>query len=269
MDIEPEVTSDTETTGERPQRGERRRRSRRTPEVRIGFPGWAPFAFVGVFAVGVVLGVVLMVLVDDDPAPAAAGTEQPAAVVSGDTSAASAAAADGSDPLGFGSVEILGTPLPRLPQSGGDVAVGMPAPGLLGKDFDGNDVVIPNDDGQAKLVLFLAHWCPYCREEVPKVRDWVAATDFPENVDIYSVSTLTDPARTNYPPATWFALEGWDIPLVADDGDDSAATAFGLNAVPFWVLINPDNTIAGRGAGAVPTTVLDDVVTQLATGIES
>ncbi len=242
-----------------------RPRSRREPEVRIGFPGWAPFAFVGVFAVGIVLGVVLMLVVDDDPAPSAAAGDTPA-VQSESTSAAADGAGDGTDPLGYGSVEIVGTPLPRLPQSGSDVAIGMPAPGLVGKDFDGNDVVIPNDDGQAKLILFLAHWCPYCRDEVPKVRDWVSATAFPENVDIYSVSTLTDPARANYPPATWFALEGWNIPLVVDNGADSAATAFGLNAVPFWVLVNADNTIAGRGAGAVPTTVLDDVVTQLSAG---
>jgi thiol-disulfide isomerase/thioredoxin len=267
------IAPDNETAAAEVAPGESRparRRSRRAPEVRIGFPGWAPFAFVGIFALGVVLGVVLMVLVDDDPAVVSADSaEAVAPVPSGNASAVDDGSPSDDDPLGYGSVQITGTPLPRLPQSGADAAIGMPAPGLTGADFEGNSVVIPNDDGQAKLILFVAHWCPYCREEVPKVRDWVDVTQFPANVDVYSVSTLTDATRSNYPPATWFALEGWNVPLIADDGADSAANAFGLNAVPFWVLVNADGTIAGRGAGAVPTEVLDNVVSELSTAATS
>mgnify|MGYP000553143662 CR=1 FL=1 len=58
-------------------------------------------------------------------------------------------------------------------------------------------------------------------------------------------------------------------PVVFDDGDDTAAGAFGLNAVPFWVLVNTDNTVAGRGAGAVPAEVLTQVATDLAAGPSS
>jgi thiol-disulfide isomerase/thioredoxin len=260
-------TADTEAAGSAP--APRRRRSRRGREVRIGFPGWAPFAFVAVFAAGVVLGAVLaLVIEDDDSGTAAATTEATVAPrpVSGDGSPSPAPiAADAAvdDPLGYGSVEIVGTPLPRLGDGGqADPAVGMPAPGLAGADFEGTPVAI-SDDGQAKLIVFLAHWCPYCREEVPRIRDWVQTTEFPGNVDIYSVATLTQPDRANYPPATWLALEGWNVPLLADDGADTAAVAFGLNAVPFWVLVNGDNTIAGRGAGAVPVDVLTQVVADL------
>lgn len=245
-----------------------RPRRRRGSEVRIGFPGWAPFAFVAVFALGVVLGTVLtLVIEDDDPAPAAAAAPSTSvAGVSGGSSPAPAAPVEGDDARAYGAVEISGTPLPRLSDSGsGDPAVGMPAPGLSGADFAGNPVSI-GADGQAKIIVFLAHWCPYCRQEVPEVRDWAAGFDFPASVGLYSVSTLTDPARPNYPPATWFEMEGWSIPLIVDDAAESAAGAFGLNAVPFWVLVNADNTIAGRGAGAVPVEVLEQIVTQLASG---
>jgi len=260
-----------EETAAEPQRETKRRRRR--PEVRIGFPAWAPFAFVGVFALGVILGVIVTVLVDDDRPAAAAETtttRAPAAPTGeGPASPAAVGSDDADDPLAYRDVEIAGTPLPRLADgAGGDPAVGMPAPGLVGTDFDGNPVSI-DDDGRAKIIVFLAHWCPYCQQEIPIVRDWVAAADLPDNVDVYSVSTLTDPTRPNYPPAEWFTAEEWNVPLIADDGDDSAAGAFGLNAVPFWVLVNTDNTVAGRGAGAVPAEVLRQVADELAAGPQS
>jgi thiol-disulfide isomerase/thioredoxin len=246
------------------------RQRRRGPEIRIGLPGWVPFAFVAVFALGVALGAVLVVVIDDGDTAAAAPptTSPPPSAPNADATSPVLSAPDvgGDDPLGFGTVELSGTPLPRLAEGGtGDPAVGMPAPGLRGADFEGAPVSI-EDDGRAKIIVFLAHWCPYCRQEVPTIRDWVDTTAFPEEVDVYSVSTLTDPSRTNYPPATWFALEGWNVPLLADDGADTAANAFGLNAVPFWVLVNQDNTVAGRGAGAVPVEILDQVVADLAAG---
>jgi hypothetical protein len=98
------------------------------------------------------------------------------------------------------------------------------------------------------------------------VRDWLDSTDLPENVDFYSVSTFTDPTRPNYPPKTWFEQEAWDEPLIIDDAADTAARTYGVNAVPFWLLVHTDNTVAARGAGALTTEVLDQIVTDLAQG---
>ncbi len=166
------------------------------------------------------------------------------------------------DPDAFGTVEVIGDPLPRL-EGSTDAAIGATAPELRGFDFDGNPVSIA-DDGRAKLVLLVAHWCPYCKEEVPVVRDWMDTTELPDGVDVYSVVTLTDFTRGNYPPRTWLEQEAWNIPLIVDDANDTAAEALGLNAVPFWVLINADGTIAGRGAGGgIPTESLDAIVLQL------
>jgi thiol-disulfide isomerase/thioredoxin len=141
----------------------------------------------------------------------------------------------------------------------------MPAPAISGTDFSGTPVGL-EADGNAKLVLFVAHWCPYCREELPLVRDWLDATEMPENVDFYSVSTFSDPTRPNYPPNAWFEQEAWDVPLIVDDAADTAARTYGVNAVPFWLLVHTDNTVAARGAGALTTEVLDQIVTDLAAG---
>src|SRR3954451_11084974 len=49
-----------------------------------------------------------------------------------------------------------GTPLPQMPNSGSDPAVGMVAPDVSGASFDGSPVKIVND-GRPKLVVFAAH----------------------------------------------------------------------------------------------------------------
>lgn len=166
------------------------------------------------------------------------------------------------DPDAYGSVEITGTALPRL-DGNADTAVGMIAPEVRGFDFAGNPVSVTND-GRAKIVLLVAHWCPYCREEVPVVRDWIDTSTLPDGVDVYSVVTLTDFTRGYYPPRTWLEQEAWNVPLIVDDNLDTTAQAFGLNAVPFWVLINADGTIAGRAAGGgVPAETLDSIAQEL------
>ncbi len=101
------------------------------------------------------------------------------------------------------------------------------------------------------------------------VRDWYGTADLPTDVDVYSVSTLTDFTRGNYPPRTWFEQEAWNVPLIVDDSHDTAAGVFGLNAVPYWVLINPDGTVAGRGAGGgVPAESLTSIALQLSATTE-
>lgn len=255
--------------------GIRMARSAPPPEVRIGWPGWAPFAFVLVFAVGIAAGVLLTVLLDGGDTPEAAAapattptTSAPTTTVAGDASPVAPPAttpADPSDPDAYGEVEVEGAALPQLVSGSPDAAVGMPAPALSGADFSGTEVSMAAD-GNAKLVLFVAHWCPYCREEIPLVRDWLESTELPANVDFYSVSTFTDPTRANYPPKTWFEQEAWDAPLIVDDAADTAARTYGVNAVPFWLLVHTDNTVAARGAGALTTEVLDQIVADLAQG---
>ncbi len=83
------------------------------------------------------------------------------------------------------------------------------------------------------------------------------------------MSTLTSADRVNYPPAPWLQAEEWNVPLIADDAADTAAAAFGLHAVPFWVLVHTDGTLAGRGSGAVPAEALTEIAGLLAQGPEA
>lgn len=170
-----------------------------------------------------------------------------------------------AEALEYGVVEVSGAPLPRNQNQEDDPALGMPIPDLRGTDFDGNPVEIVAD-GTAKLIVFLAHWCPHCQREVPAVRDWLAGFGMPSDVSIHSVATGIDPLRPNYPPSEWLEREEWPVPVIVDDAATTAAIAFGLDAYPYWVLAYDDGTLAGRGAGAVPPEVLSNIVADLSSG---
>ncbi len=162
----------------------------------------------------------------------------------------------------YGSPTVDGT-LPPLEDSVDDPAIGMAAPEVIGADFDGTPVSITND-GRAKVVLFLAHWCPHCRNEVPWVSEWLTATGPPDGVDFYGVATAIDRNQDNWPPSAWLEREGFSAPVLVDDRINSIADAYGLPAYPYWVFVGSDGTITARIAGGITAAVLDDIVTSLA-----
>lgn len=159
-------------------------------------------------------------------------------------------------PTAEGSLSTLIDPL-------SDPAIGQPVPTIEGQDFDGSAVSIA-DDGRAKVILFLAHWCPVCQNEVPWVTDWLAQGSLPESVDFYTVATAIDRSRENWPPSEWLDREGWTPPVIVDDRVSSAATAFGLPAYPYWVFVDSDGNLAGRMSGSLNPTDLGRVVDTLA-----
>ncbi len=40
--------------------------------------------------------------------------------------------------------------------------------------------------------------------------------------------------------------------MLADSPTGTAAGAYGLTSFPYFVLVNPDGTVAGRGSGELP-----------------
>lgn len=162
----------------------------------------------------------------------------------------------------FGDPVVTGESLPVLVDPAADPAVGTAAPEVTGADFEGNPVAI-TDDGEAKIIVFLAHWCPVCQNEVPWATEWLESTDLPDGVAFYSVATSITPARDNYPPSSWLEREGWPAPVVVDDDADSVGSAFGLSAYPFWVAVDAGGTVFGRASGSLGPEVLDALVLSL------
>lgn len=151
-----------------------------------------------------------------------------------------------------------------LPQydatSSEDPAVGMKIPTVTGKDFDGNDITISGDDGKAKVILFVAHWCPHCQKEVPLLKEHLDGVPMPDDVELVTVSTSVKPGADNYPPSEWLAEEGWSAPVLADDENSSVAQAFGLSSFPYFVVVDADGNVVGRASGELTTDQFDQIV---------
>lgn len=165
----------------------------------------------------------------------------------------------------YGEVTIEGESLTLMPQGTplDESASGQTPPNLTGVDFDNETVAIDYADGRAKAVVFLAHWCPHCQEEVPRVQAWLDATGGNPNVDIYSVSTSMNSGRDNYPPSEWLENEGWTVPVIRDDQQNSALISHGAGGFPFWVFTNSDGTVAVRTSGQLSIEQLETILNAL------
>jgi len=155
-----------------------------------------------------------------------------------------------------GPVEIHGDSLPVLTDNSGkdDPAKGMTAPVVIGQDFDGNTVRIDAANDGLTLAVFLAHWCPHCNREVPRINELRDDGAFPEDLNIIGVSTGISPERPNWPPSEWFEDIGWTYPVIADGVDMErqtfiAADAYGLSGFPFMTLIDAEGTVLARWSG--------------------
>ena len=160
-------------------------------------------------------------------------------------------------------VTVTGVALPRYPDQGADPAIGQPAPVVSGSSFDGTPIDITND-GRPKIIIFLAHWCPHCQNDVEALTPYVAANGLPDDVDIYAIATSTDASAPNYPPSKW--LKDWPVTTLADSAQSEAARAYGLSAFPFFVFVTAEGNVDFRFPGEVPPETLYEAARTLAGG---
>lgn len=158
-------------------------------------------------------------------------------------------------------VSVTGDALPELPREGADTAVGLAPPALSGYSFDGSPVAV-TPGGTAKMVVFLAHWCPHCNAEIPRLLDWQAQGRVPEGLEIIGVATGTDSSAPNYPPSQWLADFAWPWPVLADSETFDAARGYGVNGYPFFVVVGPDGLVKARFSGEADVDTIDAVVRQ-------
>ena len=159
-------------------------------------------------------------------------------------------------------VSIQGDALPAFESTENDAAIGMRMPAISGQDFSGRNVKIA-DDGTPKIVMFLAHWCPHCQAEVPKVQEWLDGGATHERLDIISVVTGTDSTQPNYPPSEWLRREGWTAPVLLDDESSSASTAAGVTGYPLFVFVDGDGTVSARASGELAIEAIEAAAAEL------
>jgi cytochrome c biogenesis protein CcmG, thiol:disulfide interchange protein DsbE len=168
-------------------------------------------------------------------------------------------------------VEIEGDPLPLFTPGGADPALGRVPPTIIGEDYTGFTHQISPDTADPTLVVFLAHWCPACNEEVPVLIRLRDEGRLPENLQVFGVMTGVAPDRPNFPPSRWIEQMGWPWSVVADNIDFDrevfvAADAYGLSAFPYLVVIN-DGVVTSRWSGSLPIDELEARINAAATSV--
>ena len=157
-------------------------------------------------------------------------------------------------------VVIEGTVLESLGDEAIDPMLGQVAPTLNGATFDGSGVSVTPGDGQAYMIVFLAHWCPHCNREVPRLIEWQASGAVPSELQVVGVSTAVASDRPNYPPSQWVVDKGWTWPILADSSSREAAEAYGVSGFPFFVIVGADGTVKARVSGEVEIPALTQIV---------
>lgn len=166
----------------------------------------------------------------------------------------------------FGPVTVTGTPLPAMPDSGTDPAVGKTIPTVMGQNFAGDPVTIaPN--GKPQLIVFLAHWCPHCNAEAPKLAAYLKESGVPAGVDLTIVPTGSRAEAPNWPPSKWVQDMGLgNVTALVDSQKQQSAAAYGLTFYPFMVMVDQDGQVVARRTGEQADGFFGRVFDALAAG---
>ncbi len=167
--------------------------------------------------------------------------------------------------LEYGAVEVQGTALPAAATTGTDTAVGLTIPTVKGITFDESSVTI-SPDGKPKVIMGVAHWCPHCQAEVPRIQDWLDQNGMPADVELVALATSNDPTRTNFPAAPWLRKEGWSVPTMLDDKDNAAAQGLGITGFPAFIVVDKDGKVVFRTSGEITTAQWESLLEAARTG---
>ena len=162
-----------------------------------------------------------------------------------------------------GETTITGDLLPEFAGENDDnIASGLAAP-IFSAPNENSEIVSLEKNGNAKALLFLAHWCGYCQKEVPVVQEFIDSAGVPPGIDVIAIATSIDRGRENYPPQKWLADEGWSETQLYDL-DREIGNAYGLSAFPYWVFLDKDLNVVARRTGNLPADMVGALLIQLA-----
>lgn len=160
----------------------------------------------------------------------------------------------------FQAVSITGDPLSDQEEVEKDTAIGEIAPRVKGADFVGDPVSI----GQGpSMILFAAHWCEICQNEVPEVARYLDTGLLPDGVSATLVSTSTKEMPGLAPPPVWVASTAWNLPVLVDNRDSAAMNTYGLKGFPMFVFINEDGEVTQRRSGALTREEIKNYLSEI------
>jgi thiol-disulfide isomerase/thioredoxin len=231
--------------------------------------GLGPAIVIGIVVAAVVLVGLVVVLVagvggDDDDGDNASPAPSAAAAVTGANGETSTSIEIPEEYVGeIRPVTVTGTPLPPLDDA--DEAIGTIVPTVAGESFDGTPVEIDPGEGHT-MVVVLAHWCPHCNDEIPRLIQLQEDGRLPSDLRIVGVSTAVNADLPNFPPSEWIVDKGWPWEVLVDgvdaDGAFVAAAAYGINGFPFITVFDSNGAVTARWSGESDVDELAEKIDQ-------
>lgn len=130
---------------------------------------------------------------------------------------------------------------------------GFRPPSFSATDLDGTRHTLEEYQNRILVLHFWATWCPYCRKEIPELRElqhqWAA-----KDVRVLTVSTDEDLGKLKQ----FVAQQRLPYPVIADaQQDESVSDQYGVSGIPVTYVIGRDGRIAERLNGA--SEIIDTV----------
>ncbi len=163
---------------------------------------------------------------------------------------------DADRTLGVAEPTVAEDAVPLPPGAGeADTAIGTEAPDASGESIDGEPITV-GGTGEPQVLAFMAHWCPHCQNELPRLVEYMDAGVVPDDVRMVAISTLHEPSRPNWPPDRWFRDVGWQGETLVDSTGD-IQDLFGLTGTPYFVFIDGDGVVQLRLSGEIEQEQLE------------
>lgn len=120
---------------------------------------------------------------------------------------------------------------------------GSPAPDLLGKTYEGQDLLVSENQGKVVVATFWASWCGPCRLELPLLEGMQKVVG-PERVKVVAIS-IEDKDRFK---EIGKAAKSLSLTFVHDT-TGSISKAYGVKGIPHLVVIGKDGKLQRKFVG--------------------
>jgi thiol-disulfide isomerase/thioredoxin len=130
-------------------------------------------------------------------------------------------------------------------------------PDLLGVDGNGASVFVSAYHGKVVVLSFWASWCGYCLKELP-VLEKIQRVLGKDRIEVIAVNIDKD--RGDYFKMKR-QLKNFELTMARDE-THTVADEFGVNALPFLVMVDKSGRVAHTWKG-YPESKLDLIVEQI------
>lgn len=117
------------------------------------------------------------------------------------------------------------------------VAVDAPAPDFRLQDLNGREVSLAGLRGRPVLLVFGTTWCPYCREEIPRIKE-IHAKGRGKNLEVLNIYVN----ETEKKVREFAARYSLPYPVLLDR-DGKVAERYQVRGVPMIVLVDGQGII--------------------------